>query len=99
MFYITMEEFISKNLGRVFRFWTYRKLYTPYELEQKFSDETVYEDDHASFGYLKEAIKLDNGDYLLGFEMQDIPGYIEYRPLSRITLALFDADQDGKDLE
>lgn len=93
MFCMTMEEWLRKHQGEVFRYWTYKKMFTPYETEQRFSDESVFEDNYASFGYLTEAIKLENGDFLLAFTSQDIPGYMHYRRLSDISLDWCQTDQ------
>ena len=76
---------------RLFRFVVYRRFYTPYEQEQKFSDESFYEDTHFTFGYIKELINLENGDYLIGFELADDDGTsfdtVEYYRLSEIRLS------------
>lgn len=81
---------------KLFRFVVYRRIFTPYEQEQKFSDESQYEDTHFTFGYIKELINLENGDYLIGFNICDDDGselgVIEYYRLSEIRLSCFDVD-------
>ena len=81
---------------RLFRFVVYRRIFTPYEQEQKFSDESQYEDTHFTFGYIKELINLENGDYLIGFNICDDDGnelgVIEYYRLSEIRLSCFESD-------
>lgn len=99
MLCMTMEEWLRNHQGEVFRYWTYRKVFTPYEVDQKFTDESVFEDSYASFGYLNEVIDLKNGDYLLGFQQKDLPDYMEYRRLSEISLALCAFDQQHSEEE
>lgn len=81
---------------KLFRFVVYRRIFTPYEQEQKFSDESQYEDTHFTFGYIKELINLENGDYLIGFNICDDDGsglgIIEYYRLSEIRLSCFESD-------
>ena len=72
---------------RVFRMWVFKKMFTPYEQEQKFIDESVYEDVHCKLVRIKELIELADGDYLIGFQdaKRDIE-YLEYLKLSEIRL-------------
>lgn len=92
-----METWLLDNDGRVFRFLVYKKMYTPYEQERKFIDESQFEDTHYRCAFIEEAIELANGEWLLGFrEILDgeVCGFIEYYKLSDIQLACFDDDQD-----
>lgn len=85
--------------NRVFRFWVYRRMFTPYEKEQKFSDESQYEDNSCKLGYIRELINLENGDYLIGFELvvneygevEDATS-LEYYKLSEIRLVYDEND-------
>ena len=99
-----MESWLIDNDGRVFRFWVFKKMFTPYEQQAAFVDESVYEDTHCSFGVIDEAVDLD-GDWLLGLRIVDEetvgedelsfwPGVNYYR-LSEIRLSYFEADQPG----
>ena len=72
---------------RVFRLWVFKKMFTPYEQEQKFIDESVYEDVHCKFVRIKELIELADGDYLIGFQdAESNIEYLEYLKLSEIRL-------------
>ena len=78
---------------RIFQMLVYKKLYTPYEQEQKFMDETVYEDDTYTDIKIRETIPID-GDILLGvqclFDEEDLDSKnqkIEYHKLGDIQLS------------
>jgi hypothetical protein len=91
-----METWLSDNSNRIYRFMVYKKLFTPYEQEQKFSDESQFEDTHYRFGFIEEAIELGHGDWLLGLrEIIDGEVYdINYFKLSDIQLSYFEQDQN-----
>lgn len=72
---------------RVFRMWVFKKMFTPYEQDEKFSDESVYIDDTCKFVMIKEIIELPDGDLLIGFQDTDSDiEYLEYLKLSEIRL-------------
>ena len=72
---------------RVFRMWVFKKMFTPYEQDEKFSDESVYVDDICKFVMIKELIELPDGDLLIGFQDVDNDNkYLEYFKLSEIRL-------------
>lgn len=96
-----LETWLLDNDERIYRFLVYRRIYTPYEQEHSFSDESFYEDDTYNFGYIQEAIDLGNGDWLLGFRMiaadmvpAELLDTIEYYRLSEIRLSYFEYDQN-----
>lgn len=91
--------------NRIFRIYKYKRIYTPYEQEQKYSDETVFENGaYPTYVYIKNAIELPNGDILLRME-ETIPldeqldddidtsnkTYI-YEKLSDICIREYDSD-------
>ena len=84
---------------RVFRYWTYRRMFTPYEQKNAFMDESWYESPTCSLGIIKECVVLPNNDILIGFlsvnddDDLDLPPYIDYRRLSEISLAYSAMDQ------
>lgn len=81
---------------RVFRYWTYRRLFTPYEETEKFEDESYYEDPFASYGRIVECVELPDGDYLLGFQPVidgETRNNVDYQHLSEIRLACYACDQ------
>ena len=95
-------DFILKNPDRVFRYWVYKKVFTPYELEHKFIDESRYEDSYASFGVVREVIPLPENDYLLGIaqvfetlaDLREDHAHIDYYRLSEIRLAYYPNEQE-----
>lgn len=102
-----METWFSDNRDRIYRFMVYKKLFTPYEQEHKFMDESQFEDTHYRMGFIEEEVELGNGDWLLGFrEVIDgeVCSYIHYYRLSDIQLSCFDQEavelaQDCEDEE
>lgn len=91
-----METWFLDNSDRIYRFVVYKKLFTPYEQDKKFSDESQFEDTHYRFGFIEEVIELGQGEWLLGFrEVIDgeVCSYISYFKLSDIQLSFFEQDQ------
>lgn len=92
-----METWLLDNEGKIFRYVIYRRMFTPYEQEQAFTDESQYEDTHFTFGFIEEAIELGGGEWLLGFRKVydgEVYDEIEYCRLSEIRLSCFDCDQN-----
>lgn len=92
-----METWWLDNHDRIYRFVVYKKLFTPYEQDKKFSDESQFEDNHFRFGFIEEAIELGQGEWLLGFREViegEVCSYISYFKLSDIQLSYFEQDQD-----
>lgn len=96
--FLSLPDFLDAHQDDIFRFWVYRKVYTPYEQQKAFSDESVFEDTYAIFGFVAECISLGNGDFLLGFRtvadpdeenVQAYNGPIEYYKLSEIRMGLY----------
>ena len=69
-----METFILDNMNKIFRYYKYVKVWTPYELDKKYSDESIFENDgYAEFCYIRQAIELPDGDVLLKLEITHSP--------------------------
>ena len=80
---------------RVFRLWVFKKMFTPYEQDEKFLDESVYVDDTCKFVMIKELIELPDGDLLIGFQDTDNDNlYLEYYKLSEIRLDYCQSDNE-----
>ena len=80
---------------RVFRMWIFKKMFTPYEQDEKFSDESVYEDDICKYVMIKELIELPDGDLLIGVQDADNDNlYLEYYKLSEIRLDYYPSDKE-----
>ena len=85
---------------RVFRMWVFKKMFTPYEQDKKFSDESVYEDDVCKYVMIKELIELPDGDLLIGFQDADSDNlYLEYYKLSEIRLDYCQSDKERREDE
>lgn len=83
------EEFIHLNRNEIFRIAIYKRIFTPYEIENKFVDESIYEEYKCV--KIQQLFKLDN-DYLLGCQEVDISmgevfNTIEFYKLSEIRLS------------
>ena len=92
-----MATWLSDDGHRIYRFVVYKKIFTPYEQEQKFTDESQFEDTHYRLGFIEEAIEIGNGEWLLGFREivdEEVCSYISYFKLSDIQLSYFEYDQD-----
>ena len=90
-----MAEWVADNVGGVFRFLTYRRMFTPYEIEQKFMDESQFEDIHYDFGILQEAVDLGGGEWMLVFRGlcdYEETGQLIYRRLSEIQFCRYPED-------
>ena len=66
-----VKEWLTTNEDRVYGFLIYRRMFTPYEQDQKFEDETQFEDIHFTYGRIKEAVSLGGSDWLFGFQLLD----------------------------
>ena len=90
-----MPTWISDNSDRIYGFLVYKKIYTPYEQQQKFEDESQFEDEQLTFCKIKEAVDLGSGDWLLGLQLlfEDDPNEdtnnLDYHRLSDIQLCSY----------
>lgn len=92
----------AKN--KVFRYLTYKKVYTPYEQDKKFMDESMFEDDY-HFGIISNIMEIPN-DILIEFDdgyfdcetsnVFQFTGIKIYKKLSDISLEQF--EKDNKDV-
>lgn len=87
------KEWIELHKDDCFRYWVHKTVFTPYEIEEKFSDQSCFEDDDCSYGYIVENVILPDNDVLLGLS-EDKDGYISYYKLSNIDLALCKSDNE-----
>lgn len=93
--------FVLDNSDQVFRYWVFKRMFTPLECERKYFDQSQFEDSTASLGIIKECIELSNGDVILGFEpvfeynSEPEEHDILYYKLSEIRLAKYERDQRG----
>ena len=90
----TFDKFVEEHKDESFRYWVHKRMFTPYEQEQKFEDESTLENIECSFGYIVEAVELPNGDILLGLSEDKDGRYKSYYKLSDIDLALSSKDNE-----
>lgn len=99
--YDDFKRFMYDNWNTIFRYWIYRRQYTPYEQDQKFTDESVFEDIFCKQAYIRQCIFLPDDDILIGFVNVDANSYddknIQYCKLSEIRLESCSADQDDEE--
>ena len=99
-----MKDFIEKHKDDIFRYVTYRKIWTPYEMEEKYFDESETECTY-HFAKITDCVDLGSGDYLLELDEGNIDtdednpvfdrdGIKHYKRLSDIQLDLFDYDNN-----
>lgn len=92
-----MQELDITNIGtwvhdmsgcnKIFRFLVYKKVYTPYEQENKFSDESEYENGgYWKFGLITNAIEIPN-DVLL--EIEEMTQYDEFKPFEPLNRKVY----------
>lgn len=91
-----METWLRDFDDRVYRFLVYKKMFTPFEQQNAFIDETQYEGNCYKLCLIKEAIDLGGGEWLLGlrpvFDDGEVSDHIVYHKLSDIKLTLYDED-------
>lgn len=79
----------------VFRLWEYKRMFTPYEQEQKFSDESLLVNDECDHIRILDVITLPDGDLLLATTYAYGDGkYISYYKLSEISLGKSENDME-----
>lgn len=85
------RDWVINKHNQVFAYQVYKRMFTPYEQEQKFTDESEFTDIHYQPARIVEAVELGGGDWLIGFhnlyeDFDDIDGEITYYRLSDIRL-------------
>lgn len=90
------KEWLEVHKDDCFRYWVHKMGFTPYEIEEKFSDQSWLEDDECSYGYIVDYVVLPDNDILLGLSEDKDGGYISYYKLSAIDLALCEKDNEDE---
>ena len=79
----------------IFRLWKYKRMFTPYEQDEKFIDESQYVNDECNFVKILDTINLPDGDLLLATTYAWGEGsYISYYKLSEISLGKSERDME-----
>ena len=99
------SEFLLQDKSKIWRMWIYRRMFTPYEQDEKFSDETMFENSECSFICIETVHDLPDGDLVLGVRyIYDEVGLnepesehiIEYLKFSEIRLEYIASDKKKK---
>ena len=91
------EYLVTLPPDTIFRMWEYKRMFTPYEQEEKFSDESLYVNTQCEFIRIKDVITLPDGDLLLAVSPIDLSEYVAYHKLSDISLAKTDKDMEEEE--
>ena len=96
MQYNSFAEYLqSLPPDTIFRLWEYKRMFTPYEQEQKFSDESLLVNDECDHIRILDVITLPDGDLLLATTYAYGDGkYISYYKLSEISLGKSENDME-----
>ena len=104
------DTFVLDNQDKIFRYYKYVRVWTPFELDKKYSDESIFENDgYAEFAYIRQAIELPDGDVLLKLEIthspeddmlyqdEDNDRIYKYEKLSDIVLEEYSSDNEKEE--
>ena len=96
MQYNSFAEYLqSLPPDTIFRLWEYKRMFTPYEQEQKFSDESLLVNDECDHIRILDVITLPDGDLLLATTYAYGDGkYISYYKLGEISLGKSENDME-----
>lgn len=97
MQYKSFSEYLNTlPENTVFRIWEYKKMFTPYEQDEKFLDQSIYENGLAQHVIIDDVIELPDGDLLLAVHdwEYDKAEYTDYYKLSNISIARSDSDME-----
>lgn len=80
----------------IFRIWERKNIFTPYEWNEKFSDQSLYKNDECTFKVIKDIIELPDGDLLLATHnwSDKEANMIYYFKLSEIELMKINSDME-----
>lgn len=98
--YTSFSDFLIKNEPRIIRFWVYKRIFTPLEMDKKYIDQGCYENTQSHTGVIREVITLPDNDLLLGIAelYEDVSDLLsdtrclEYYKLSELRIAYFPTD-------
>ncbi len=81
----------------IFRLWEYKRMFTPYEQHERFSDESQYVNDECDHVRILDVIALPDGNLLLATTYAYGDGkYISYYKLSEISLGKSEHDMEDE---
>ena len=65
---LDIQTYVRNNQDTIYRLWKYKKVFTPYEIDSRFEDESIFEEDTCEFVKIEEVICLPN-DVLIKFRV------------------------------
>ncbi len=97
LYHKDLEHWFRQHRKRLYRFYVYKRMFTPYEIDKAFIDETCYESDCAMLGILEEVIELKD-DYLFGIRQVfvdcSVSDTVEYYKLSELRIEWREKDEE-----
>ena len=90
----SFEIWVENHKNINFRYWIHKTIFTPYELAEKFTDQSCTENDEAMYGYITDYSILPNNDILIGFSEDKEANYISYYKLSEIDINYSKSDNE-----
>ena len=99
MQYNSFAEYLkSLPPDTIFRLWQYKRMFTPYEQDEKFLDESQYVNVECDHIRILDVITLPDGDLLLATTYAYGNGkYISYYKLSEISLGKSERDMEEEE--
>lgn len=99
MQYNSFAEYLkSLPPNTIFRLWQYKRMFTPYEQDEKFLDESQYVNTECDHIRILDVITLPDGDLLLATTYAYGDGkYISYYKLSEISLGKSEKDMEEEE--
>lgn len=95
---IEFETYVKQNINKIYRLYKYKRVYTPYEIDKKFSDESIFENgDYATMVKIVDMYKLPDNDLYIKFKIVDDDLDTEmylYEKLSDIKLEEYTKDNE-----
>ena len=90
------EQYLTADPDKIWRFLVYKRMFTPYEQEQKFSDDDEFTSIHYEFAKIKNVFPVDN-DFIIIFDILDSDdkesyGHEKIYRLSEIRLSSYEYD-------
>ena len=97
-------DFAKRNKNIIYRYWIYRRGYTPYEEHNKFMDESLFEETVCKCALIRCVVPLYDGDLLIGFLDADsvepnAKQNMEFCKLSEIRFEWYEGDQEEYGIE
>lgn len=89
---------VQDNKETVYRLWVKKHIFTPYEQDKRFVDQSIYNDSYAEFVRITNAIEIPNDvllevELLEGKDSHNSMGIKHYYKLSDIHFSNYEYDQ------